>query len=882
MGQFLVAKLTGFRADVIDGSDELKELFRCFQCSAFNATMSVIACLQDVEKFYVNYIFRENRKKSEMIWTRIVDFNKSYSFPLEVDSFAKKRRQIVTLRKRTREGNFETGDSLGISTLASHYLGDSSLSQDVAMFDFSQSVVNMSAALSTQNDRQEGQGVHKEEDTDNPNSNAVFLDAEDLNGHECMGTLLALIDHMRESDIYKIPSAGISPESLPAWMESLVGKLNDDSSGRNVRLFILKIIANRPDTFSSFANLLGRDVLVALTDDELWGEDAGEVNTLQLDLTALLLSWSESYVPSTMRNAATSFVVRLVSAAYRQTNREVLKYLVEMVRTAATAWGRECIKAPTRKLYEGLIGDHRTASVSVQIVGILVRSAILPASLESCEESDVDKLFSALVSKLDGNTKQYYEQASEVLGMALRLYMEKEKPLGQKLETLVVEKFSKLCAKSSTVDDRERFISGLYHCSKNHPAVVEPFARKFMYTMRAESSIAMPQCLDMLTSWPVLLTESENGLSKELGMINMAELLGSGNSHECRLSALRLLEAVLPSCKDESVVQKYLLVVYDCCCDEEADSAEVRLAACVLAQKCHDREGSKSILCRCLGDADSSVSASARSFLDGALPSTSAPERLAGVVEVVANSDGQDSLLVCATEVMLALAERSPQAEEMMFVDPLTDSCNFKVRFLDSHKNSFEMSIVNARFFSQDQVIDTSWRSQTHVDSTPKYVETLTSNSQAWSQSQGAHDVIGFLRATQDHREFEETQQQATQATVMSTTQGSTQSMMSSQWDSGTQSQDQRLWSQGGADKSGSSLWVGKRFKRASEPTSSRQREKVCASLYQHLQIFEVDAKMFSSFLLLLAVFRCSQSSPQYLESSPINSGAPREHNYPY
>ncbi len=82
---------------------------------------------------------------------------------------------------------------------------------------------------------------------------------------------------------------------------------------------------------------------------------------------------------------------------------------------------------------------------------------------------------------------------------------------------------------------------------------------------------------------------------------------------------------------------------------------------------------------------------------------------------------------------------------------------------------NFRLQLLPPNF--QDQLIDTSWRSQSQADSTPRFVETLTSSSQAWSQSHGVQsvDVEGFLRATQGGaREFEQTQTQAAVAAAAS------------------------------------------------------------------------------------------------------------------
>ena len=56
------------RADVIDGSDALLSTFRVVQCDAFNAFMSLICRIQNLEKFYF-LIFKEDPGKAEYIWS---------------------------------------------------------------------------------------------------------------------------------------------------------------------------------------------------------------------------------------------------------------------------------------------------------------------------------------------------------------------------------------------------------------------------------------------------------------------------------------------------------------------------------------------------------------------------------------------------------------------------------------------------------------------------------------------------------------------------------------------------------------------------------------------------------------------------------------------
>ena len=149
MSQFLVKRLKKMRSEVIDGSVVVKEQFRICQCEAFNTMMSIISCIQDQEKFYNAFIFKEDLGSSELIWERIVDLGQEMNFPLEMEDVAQLRRKVVAIRK--------LGDSSGeglnenkIRSRDDHYLSDSSLSQDVTTFDFHDSFSSVQLASQAQ------------------------------------------------------------------------------------------------------------------------------------------------------------------------------------------------------------------------------------------------------------------------------------------------------------------------------------------------------------------------------------------------------------------------------------------------------------------------------------------------------------------------------------------------------------------------------------------------------------------------------------------------------------------------------------------------------------------------------------------------------------
>ena len=135
---------------MIDGSEGLKEVFRVFQCEAYNCIVSVISCVQDQEKFYHTFLFKEDPASSEFIWSRLVDDKVELTFPLvqqnqidEASSLSVKRTKVVAIRSKaaTHEADKKVARP--------HFLGDSSLSQDVT-FDFHESVASLDASAASQ------------------------------------------------------------------------------------------------------------------------------------------------------------------------------------------------------------------------------------------------------------------------------------------------------------------------------------------------------------------------------------------------------------------------------------------------------------------------------------------------------------------------------------------------------------------------------------------------------------------------------------------------------------------------------------------------------------------------------------------------------------
>ena len=87
MSQALVKELKNARSD--DPSQSVRS-------EAYNTMMSIFTCIQDQEKLYFNFLFKEEGRQK--IWEKIVDCEAIWSFPIESDDLPEKRKEVVAIR----------------------------------------------------------------------------------------------------------------------------------------------------------------------------------------------------------------------------------------------------------------------------------------------------------------------------------------------------------------------------------------------------------------------------------------------------------------------------------------------------------------------------------------------------------------------------------------------------------------------------------------------------------------------------------------------------------------------------------------------------------------------------------------------------------------
>ncbi|CAF0853365.1 unnamed protein product [Rotaria sordida] len=126
-------------------------LIRSLTTSSFNCLISLVICTQIEAKLYKAFIFDANPAKDEYIFENIIDPDYKYKFPLELERYyAKDKRKLLNILCKKILTTSESDNSLHqqqrlSSTphyLSSQYLFGSSLTDELAVFDFTSAAVN--------------------------------------------------------------------------------------------------------------------------------------------------------------------------------------------------------------------------------------------------------------------------------------------------------------------------------------------------------------------------------------------------------------------------------------------------------------------------------------------------------------------------------------------------------------------------------------------------------------------------------------------------------------------------------------------------------------------------------------------------------------------
>ncbi|XP_041824461.1 DNA-dependent protein kinase catalytic subunit [Melanotaenia boesemani] len=714
------------------GETQLLEVRRLYHCSAYTCAMAVISRSFTEPRFYHGFLFSEKPEKNQFILENIIDVERTYNFPIEIEVPLERKKKYVLIRKEASDESGETPVYLSSQS----YMADSSLSEEMSQFDFSTGVQSFS--FNSQNPERPKQPVPRKEMEETPVSQdaAVDLEMDELNQHECMAAMTSLIGHMHRNNITPKIHQGNLPGELPSWMKFLHGKLSNPMTPLNIRLFISKLIINSEEVFRPYAKHWLGPLLQLVVSSNNGGVG---IHFMVVDVVVTVLSWTSLATPKgnprdeVLANRLLEFLMKH-SFHYK---RAVFRHNLEIIRTLVECW-KDCLHVPYSLIHERFSGtdlNSKDNSVGLQLLGIVLANN-LPAYDPSCG-IEYERYIQSLTNNFSFvRYKDVYSAAAEVIGLILKNMTE----LGQhhqELLNLAATKITNL--KKKDLDDK--FIICLNKVSKHFPPFMDRFVNHVFFLLPKLHGLLKTHCLECVLSRADVIPDIFLQL-KTTGFIQMMSHRDEGRQRVCldiihKILALltpadlqEILGAVTafishpsPVCRER--MYDILMWIQDNYSDEEsmndATSVEVLDAA-------------KEALLQGLSEENPGLQLYVRNFWsqEKRLPTTTL-QRMQVILRSLYSCHIERCFLSLATNLLLEMTSQSPDFQRNMFEYPLSE-CNF-----------------------QDYVIDSNWRVRSTV-MTPMFVETQSSQGpESLAASQSAASK-GKLRATQTSLEFTQTQ----------------------------------------------------------------------------------------------------------------------------
>ncbi|KAI1889250.1 hypothetical protein AGOR_G00177210 [Albula goreensis] len=716
------------------GETQLLEKRRQCHCAAYNCAIAVISCSFNETKFYQGFLFTEKPEKNQFIFENIIDTLKTYRFPIEIEVPLEKKNKFLTIRKEASE---EKEEPHYMSTQSS--MAESSLSEEMSQFDFSTGVQSFSYSSDITghktgaSTRVRVEASHQDE--------MVELEMDELNQHECMAPMIALVKHMQKNNITPtIEQVCKVPDELPPWMKFLHGKLGNSSTPLNIRLFIAKLIINTEEVFRPYAKFLLGPLLQLVVSENNGG--AG-IHFMVVDIVVTVLSWTSLATPKgNMRDEvyANQLLEFLMKNCFHS-KRAVFRHNLEIIKTVVECW-KDCLVVPYSLIYQHFSGsdpNSKDNSVGLQLLGIILANNLPPYDPRCGIEHD--RYFQSLANNLTFTRfKEIYSAASEIMGLCMQYMAEKEKQSSGPLFELTANKLRDL--KKMNKDDK--FIVCLSKVSKNYPPFVDGFLNQVFFLLPKLHGMLKTHCLECVLSRADTIPDiylqlktkdftqvmAHRDVARQMVCLDLAQKVLAKLKAEEVQEILGVITSFLshPSAVCRERMYDILMWIHDNYGDKESQTDSTSVEAFNRA---------KNTLLQGLLDENQGLQLYVHNFWShkSGLP-VATLERMLAVLHSLYSCRIEARFLSLATNLLLELTSRSPDYSRAMFEYPLSE-CTF-----------------------QDYVIDSSWRHRSTV-LTPMFVETQT--SQSGSQSQGSTAstsgmMPGQLRATQASLQFTPTQ----------------------------------------------------------------------------------------------------------------------------
>ena len=681
----------------------LKDLYMQYHRTRLNCVSSVTCCVAENEKAFNAIIFTENLAKGELVWSRIVDLDADINLRLVQEKDFLKKNHLVTVRQSVLS---EFSQDVSFQ---SHYLSDSSLSQDISHYDYTASL-SQAVSHDTADDA-----------TTATDPNSYVEIEEDEISNPCLPQLIAVAELISSKNLYIAPTENYKTSKLPNWMGSVLKVLSDCKSHRNVKLFLLKLIYSCPNIFLPFCCHFYEPILQCIADGTL--SPKGDLNYMIHDILILLFSWSEETGTIPPKDLTVSKVLTMLMKNSYSDQPRIFKKNIKFVSKVLELWRERCILEANFEVIEGLLvpsEGERSHTIGLTLITQFLSFQFFDQA--TLEKSTVSK---NIVKTFNSTHKDVYRPA----GVASGLYLA-SLPADSSVTKTFLDALKKL-SEGNTSEQKKRFILVLHGIQSEYPKILSTYASHFKYSLKNMNDDDVSICFEMLQTHAIELKLDAAALPVELNMIDLKLFLTRKDPHIQTL-ALKVLYLCIEKLNSVKAME-YIEIVEGLAGSRFKD---LKRGSLELFQECYSKPQDAEIKVVCLrnimyglSDTDESLRTKCSDFINQTvLSSTDSFLRMKEILEVMHFEEHEDRVLSFLPISILALAEPLKSYNEQVFIEPL-DQCNFV-----------------------EYNVDTSWRMQHSASLMPLYADSLN------SQSQGDSQRSGMLKATLTTLAFSQTQ----------------------------------------------------------------------------------------------------------------------------
>ncbi|OQS06580.1 DNA-dependent protein kinase catalytic subunit, partial [Thraustotheca clavata] len=641
--------------------------------AAYRCLLMTVRKTQTQEKFYTQLLFPDS------MWNTIIDDSSNFTFTTETSW------TIVRRREQKAPGNRRYNE------VSTQFLEGSSLSQ---------SPVSQPMEITSE-------------------AQALELELDEVNLHPCMRPLMETLVCMET--LFQSQWT-----SMPPWMDKIRNQLMYHSSV-NVKVFIIKLVLNRPALFAPYAAqwitpMMNAVVLAPHTD---------QFHYLLRDVCHLLLSPSPwmSTAKESLEDRS-SFVNHLIRVSPYQ-SAWVLRDNLYLIESALESWPNYSIdmfvvlQMLERDGIDKFTTSHHTAGLHIlaMVITLGFFSDKPKPSYQMCVRESQHSLHNALLQRITTTHKTTPQLACDVAGLLLKALPSTS--FQASIENMINNFFQN--------DDKlDRFVFGLKQLSAHIPQFVDGAMLN-----KLQSVISRVWIQDNLSLWTMdlLLNATESLSSTEL-LLFIRPYLTRLIRHRLPEISMKLLDIVLklwPTLPDE---MRSSLILSDedtslLDLSPESDADRIKWLNFLMTSGFSHEPVVQRILLRALTDSNDAVRSSSAEYWAMQLPPSSATDRF---IALCSNSFQATNEWVQYTP-QLWLSNCAAENKNPLFDAPLSAQCSFEAMQIDtawSARSQYSLTPM----FSQDALL---LQSQPLVQQQERMIK--ATQERAWSQTQSQQFV---------------------------------------------------------------------------------------------------------------------------------------------